>query len=72
MSLMGSLFGRSPIRPMQQHMHAAVACARAVVPLIFARSMMRVKMSSGRPAPYDLIFLLGLLNLICSLLERNA
>ena len=36
MSLMGSLFGRSPIRPMQQHMHAAVACARAVVPLFEA------------------------------------
>ena len=33
MSLMGSLFGRSPIRPMQQHMEAAVACARAVLPL---------------------------------------
>jgi len=33
MSLMGTLFGRSPIRPMQQHMKAAVACARAVVPL---------------------------------------
>lgn len=36
MSLMGSLFGRSPIKPMQQHMHAAVACARAVVPLFEA------------------------------------
>jgi len=36
MSLMGSLFGRSPIRPMQQHMHAAVACAHAVVPLFDA------------------------------------
>lgn len=33
MSLLGSLFGRSPIRPMQQHMQAAVACARAVLPL---------------------------------------
>ena len=36
MSLMGSLFGRSPIKPMQQHMHAAVACVRAVVPLFEA------------------------------------
>lgn len=36
MSLMGSLFGRSPIKPMQQHMHAAVTCARAVVPLFEA------------------------------------
>ena len=33
MSLIGNLFGRSPIRPMQQHMHAAVACARQVLPL---------------------------------------
>ena len=34
MSLIANLFGRSPIRPMQQHMHAAVACARAVLPLL--------------------------------------
>jgi len=33
MSLLGSIFGRSPIRPMQQHMQAAVTCARAVLPL---------------------------------------
>ncbi len=33
MSLIGNLFGRSPIRPMQQHMRAAVACAREVLPL---------------------------------------
>ncbi len=33
MSLMGNLFGRSPIRPMQEHMHAAVACAKQVLPL---------------------------------------
>jgi predicted phosphate transport protein (TIGR00153 family) len=33
MSLIGNLFGRSPIRPMQQHMQAAVACARQVLPL---------------------------------------
>ncbi|TDJ21209.1 MAG: TIGR00153 family protein [Deltaproteobacteria bacterium] len=33
MSLMGNLFGKSPIRPMQEHMRAAVACARAVLPL---------------------------------------
>jgi predicted phosphate transport protein (TIGR00153 family) len=30
---MGDLFGRSPIRPMQRHMKAAVACAREVLPL---------------------------------------
>ena len=33
MALMANLFGRSPIRPMQQHMKAAVACARQVLPL---------------------------------------
>ena len=33
MALMGNLFARSPIRPMQQHMRAAVACAREIVPL---------------------------------------
>lgn len=36
MSLIQSLFGRSPISPMQQHMHAAVACAREVMPLFEA------------------------------------
>ena len=34
MSVMGKLFGRSPVRPMQQHMRVAVDCARAVLPLI--------------------------------------
>jgi predicted phosphate transport protein (TIGR00153 family) len=33
MSFIANLFGRSPIRPMQEHMKAAVACARGVVPL---------------------------------------
>ncbi len=33
MALIGNLFGRSPIRPMQEHMHAAVACAKQVLPL---------------------------------------
>jgi hypothetical protein len=36
MSLISSLLGRSPIRPMQQHMEAAVACARQVLPLVEA------------------------------------
>ena len=34
MSLLGNLFGTSPIRPMQKHMEAAVACAREVGPLV--------------------------------------
>lgn len=33
MALMGSLFGRSPIRPMQRHIKVTVACAREVLPL---------------------------------------
>ena len=36
MSIIGSLFGRSPIRPMQRHMAAAVSCAREVIPLVDA------------------------------------
>ena len=36
MPLISSLFGRSPIRPMQQHMEAAVTCAREVLPLVEA------------------------------------
>jgi len=33
MSLISNLFGHSPIRPMQEHMRAAVECARQVLPL---------------------------------------
>lgn len=33
MSLLGNLFAPSPIRPLQEHMRAAVACAREVLPL---------------------------------------
>jgi len=36
MSFIANLFGHSPIRPMQQHMKAAVACAREVLPLFEA------------------------------------
>jgi len=36
MSLIGDLFGRSPVKPIQEHMRAAVATARAVPPLIEA------------------------------------
>ena len=31
MSMFMNLFGRSPIRPMQQHMQAAAACAGNIV-----------------------------------------
>lgn len=36
MSLIGNLFGRSPVRPMQEHMNAALACVRVVQPLMEA------------------------------------
>jgi predicted phosphate transport protein (TIGR00153 family) len=36
MSMFGDLFRSSPIRPMQQHMKAALGCAREVLPLVEA------------------------------------
>ena len=36
MSVIGNLFGRSPIRPMQTHMKAAMECAQRIVPLLEA------------------------------------
>jgi len=36
MSVIGNLFGRSPIRPMQQHMKVAAECARGITPLLGA------------------------------------
>ncbi len=38
MSMITELFGRSPVRPMQRHMAAAVSCAREMAPLIEAMS----------------------------------
>ena len=35
---LASLFGRSPFRPLQEHMKAALECAREVVPLLEALS----------------------------------
>jgi len=35
-SIIGSLFGRSPIRPIQRHMGAAVACAREILAFVEA------------------------------------
>jgi len=39
MSLIQNLFARSPIRPMQQHMEAAVNCAKLVLPLVEAMAV---------------------------------
>ena len=53
MSLISSLFGRSPIRPMQQHMKAAVACAREVLPLVEAMAAGDTPAISDRRAEID-------------------
>ncbi|MDX1650418.1 MAG: TIGR00153 family protein [Myxococcota bacterium] len=50
MSLIQSLFGPSPIRPMQQHMAVVTACAREVLPLfeaLAAGDMERVRQVRG-------------------------
>lgn len=36
MSVIANLFGRSPIRPMQEHMLAATECAKAILPVLDA------------------------------------
>jgi predicted phosphate transport protein (TIGR00153 family) len=52
-SFMGSLFGRSPIRPMQRHMQAAVGCAREVLPLFEDMAAGRVEALAGRRREID-------------------
>jgi predicted phosphate transport protein (TIGR00153 family) len=52
-SIMGSLFARSPIRPMQQHMRAAVACARQVLPLFEDMSAGRAEAVAERRREID-------------------
>ena len=53
MSLMGSLFGPSPIRPMQQHMKAAIACAREVLPLFEDMAAGRTEAFTSRREAID-------------------
>jgi len=53
MSLMGNLFGRSPVRPMQQHMRVAVDCARAVLPLVEDMVAGRTENLAGRRQEID-------------------
>ena len=48
MPFISSLFGRSPIRPMQQHMRAAVDCAREVLPLVEAMATGDAAAVAGR------------------------
>ena len=53
MSLMGNLFGRSPVRPMQHHMRVAVDCARAVLPLAEDMVAGRIENLPSRRAEID-------------------
>jgi predicted phosphate transport protein (TIGR00153 family) len=53
MSLLGNLFGASPIRPMQRHMQAAVGCAKEVLPLFEDMAAGRVEAFSGRRGTID-------------------
>jgi predicted phosphate transport protein (TIGR00153 family) len=53
MSLLGNLFGVSPIRPMQRHMQAAVACAREVLPLFEDMAAGRTEAFAGRRHDID-------------------
>jgi len=53
MQLMGNLFGRSPIRPMQQHMKVAVACAKQVLPLFEDMAAGRTEALAGRRQEID-------------------
>lgn len=53
MSLMGDLFGTSPIRPMQQHMKASVACAREILPLFEAMAAGKTEELATRRAEID-------------------
>lgn len=53
MSFIQNLFGPSPIRPMQQHMRAAVACAREVEPLFAAMAAGDPQAVAARRAEID-------------------
>jgi predicted phosphate transport protein (TIGR00153 family) len=53
MSLIADLFGRSPIRPMQRHIHVSVACAREVLPLFEDMAAGRVDKLPERRAEID-------------------
>ena len=53
MSLLGNLFGASPIRPMQRHMKAAVGCAKEVLPLFKDMAAGRVEAFADRRGTID-------------------
>jgi predicted phosphate transport protein (TIGR00153 family) len=53
MSLLGNLFGASPIRPMQRHMQVAVACAKEVLPLFEDMAAGRIEAFADRRGTID-------------------
>ncbi len=53
MTLLGSLFARSPVRPLQEHMRAAVACAQEVLPLFEDMAAQRTDQLAARRARID-------------------
>ena len=53
MSLLGNLFGASPIRPMQKHMKVAVACAKEVLPLFEDMAAGRIEAFPARREAID-------------------
>jgi len=52
-SLMGDLFGKSPIRPMQEHMAASLSCARELVPLFECMAAGRIEDLAGHREKID-------------------
>ena len=53
MSLIGDLFGKSPIRPMQEHMAASVSCARELLPLFECMAAGKTEEFLGRREKID-------------------
>jgi predicted phosphate transport protein (TIGR00153 family) len=53
MSMLGSLFARSPVRPLQEHMRAAVACAKRVLPLFEDMAAQRTEGLAAHRARID-------------------
>jgi predicted phosphate transport protein (TIGR00153 family) len=53
MSMLGSLFARSPVRPLQEHMRAAVACAKQVLPLFEDMAAQRTEQLASHRARID-------------------
>lgn len=53
MSLLGSLFARSPVRPLQEHVEVAVRCARELLPLFEDMAASRADTLAGHRARID-------------------